>query len=107
MIFTNQFMDIGGFVYIHEKVDALPNEKGNAFLQFLSIICRSWTFGRMTERERENLVNSFLQSNEQGLIKGNYNARWNTMQAMYSAFLSALDYDRYPGDWRGDSMERR
>ena len=101
MTFTKEYMDFGGSVYFHAKIDALPKEKENAFLQHLSMTCRSWTFCRMTARERENLVNSFLWANEQGLIKGDWNARWHTMQAMYAAFLAALDYDHDPGDWRG------
>ena len=102
MKFTKEYFDLGGTVYFYEKVDKLPNTKENALVHYLAMTCRSWTFGRMTHRERENCVKTFLDSAECGLIKGDFLARWRTMNAMYSAFLCALGYDDDPGDWRGE-----
>lgn len=102
MTFTKDYMDFGGSVYFHAKIDALPNTKENALLHYLAMTCRSWTFGRMTKKERERCVQTFLDSSRRGLIRGDFRARWNTMQAIYGAFLSALGYDDDPGDWRGE-----
>jgi len=100
MTFTKEYMDFGGSVYFYDKVDKLPHTKENAVLLYLSMICRSWTFDRMTEKEKENCVNVFLRSAEYGRIKGNFDARWNVLQLMYDSFLEALDYMSDPGDWR-------
>lgn len=102
MTFTKEYMDLGGSVYFYANVDKLPNTKENALLHHLAMTCRSWTFARMTQKEKENCVNSFLWANEQNLIKGSFDARWATMQAIYDAFLSALDYNDDPMKWRDE-----
>lgn len=101
MKFTKEYMDFGGSVYFFSDVDKLPDTKENALLRYLSMTCKSWTFGRMTKQERERCIKSFLDSNNRGFIKGDFHARWNTMHAIYAAFLSALGYEDNPGDWRG------
>lgn len=102
MTFTKEYFDLGGSVYFYEKVDKLPHTKENALVLHLAMTCRSWTFARMTAKEQENCINSFLWAYHHDGIKGNFNARWATMQAIYTAFLSALGYDDDPGDWRRD-----
>ena len=101
MKFTDSYFDIGGTVYYYDKVNSLPHEKENALVLYLAMTCKSWTFNRMTAREKENCINTFLYSSKQGFIKGNYETRWNIMHAIYSAFLAALDYDSDPANWRG------
>ena len=103
MTFTKQYMDLGSVVYHYADADTLPHTKENALVVFLSMICQSWTFGRMTEKEKENCVNTFLRADWYGTIKGGFNARWEIMQNMYDAFLNALDYMDDPGDWRGEN----
>ena len=103
MLFTKKYFDLGGTVYIYDRVDKLPRDKENALVHFLAMICRSWTFDRMTQEEKERCVNAFLWSAEQGQIKGNFLSRWNTMQAIYHAFLAALGY-RASG-WREQTDE--
>lgn len=98
MTFTKEYMDLSGSVYFYEKVDKLPHTKENAVILFLSMICRSWTFDRMTEKEKENCVNVFLRASESDSIKGNFNARWSIMSLIYSAFLEAIDYMSDPGN---------
>ena len=103
MLFTKEYFDMNGTVYHHAKVDRLPHEKENAFIIYLSMTCRSWTFDRMTQEEKERCVNAFLWSAEQGHIKGNFTARWDTMQAIYNAFLAALGYSAL--GWREQTGE--
>lgn len=105
MEFKKEYFDIGGSVYFYDRVDALPKEKENALVIHLAMVCRSWTFGRMTDQEREDCINSFLWARDRGFIKGNFDARWKTMTAMYSSFLAALGYDRDPMGWRSDRQE--
>lgn len=104
MTFTKEYMDFGGSVYFYDKVDKLSHTRENAVLLYLSMICRSWTFDRMTEKEKENCVNVFLRSAEYGRIKGNFDARWNVLQLMYDSFLEALDYMSDPGNWRHERV---
>ena len=106
MIFTETFMDFGGTVYFYRDVDALPREKENAVMQFLSMICRSWTFCRMTEKEKEYWVKTVLHANRLDRIKGNYDARWLVLSNMYDAFLNALGYLEDQADWRGRRSEK-
>lgn len=98
MLFTKEYFDLGGAVYHHARVDELPHEKENALVIYLSMTCRSWTFARMTQKERERCMDAFLWASEQGLLKGNFMARWNTMQAIYNAFLAGLGYTAF--GWR-------
>lgn len=102
MTFTKEYFDLGGSVYFYEKVDKLPHTKENALVLHLAMTCRSWTFARMTHKEQENCIKSFLWAYHHGIIKGDFNTRWGTMQAIYTTFLSALGYDDDPMDWRGD-----
>ena len=102
MTFAKEYMDLGGVVYHYADADKLPRTKENALVLYLSMICRSWTFDRMTEKEKENCVNTFLRADYYGRVKGSFAARWEIMQNMYDAFLNALDYMSDPGDWRGN-----
>ena len=102
MEFTKEHMDFGGSVYFYDNVDRLPREKENTAIRFLSMICRSWTFERMTAKEKERFVQTVLDAVHYDRIKGAYNARWEILQNMYTAFLNALGYMDNPGDWRGE-----
>ena len=102
MTFTKEYMDLDGSVFFYNEIKTLPDTKDNALWHYLAMTCNSWTFGRMTKKEREGCVKTFLESSRRGLIRGDYRTRWNTMNAIYAAFLSALGYEDDPGDWRGE-----
>lgn len=102
MTFTKEYFDLGGSVFFYEKVDKMPRTKENALVLHLAMTCRSWTFARMNDKEKENCIKSFLWAYHQGIIKGDFNTRWMIMHAIYSSFLSALNYDDDPSDWRGN-----
>ena len=95
MNFTKDYMDIGGSVYFYNRVDKLPRTKENAFLHGLAMFCRSWTFERLTEDEKINCVDSFLFALEQGMIKGTFHDRMQTMNAIYNAFLNGVGRSRF------------
>lgn len=93
MLFTKTFFDDGRNVYIFEKIDKLPQTKENALLHHIAMDCRSWTFERMTQKEKETYINSLFWAADHGLIFGTFSHRWKIMQAIYSAYLDGLGYD--------------
>ena len=93
MNFTKDYFDLGGTVYYYNKVDKLPETKENAAVHFLAMVCRSWTFDRMTDREKHNAIDAILFTLEQSLLSGSFNQRWKQLQAVYNAFLLGLGYD--------------
>lgn len=101
MYFSKDSIGFDPVVYTYATVPNCPHEKENAFSNALRMVGRSWTFGRMTQEEKENCVKAFLWAEEQGLIVGDYARRWKTMQAIYNAFLTALGYYDNPVNWRG------
>ena len=101
MVFTDKYFDLVGSVYYHENVDKLPRTKENALLRFCSMICRSWTFERMTQAEKERCISAFLKVEDFNALRGDYAARWCILQAVYDAFLSGLGYTG--GKWREEN----
>lgn len=98
MTFTNTYADINGFVIVFADVDKLPDTNENALLQFIGITCKSWTFNRMTQAEKERCIEALYFPNEQGMLKGTFRQRWDILNAVYNAYLSGLGY--VGGDWR-------
>ena len=72
--------------------------KENATRDYLELIKDSWTFDRLTSGEISQLYKSIQWAESQGIIKGTYRQRWDILQAIYRAFLNALDY--HPTQWR-------
>ena len=99
MTFTEKYFDLGGSVYFYSEVDKLPRTKENALLHHLSMDCRSWTFARLTQEEKESYIDFLLWANNSGVIKGTFDARWEIMSAIYSAFLIGTGYHD-PLHWR-------
>lgn len=85
------------------EIDAMPKEKENALIHYVAVIARSWTFARMTPEERDNLMGVFEDVRTVYGLRGNWEARWNILQAVYGAFLAALGYRG--GDWRDKADE--
>ena len=84
---------------------ANTKNKENAVTDYMNMIEHSWTYERMTKKEQENCMQSFVVANEQEQIIGSYDQRWKICHAIYNAFLTALDYYDNPGDWRGTRTE--
>lgn len=78
----------------------MSSEKLNILEEFRNMIANSWTFKRLTKKEQERifyiLSENHIQTRE--ALKGNKKACWNILQAIYSSFLIALDYN--PTNWR-------
>lgn len=75
--------------------------KDNVFTDFYDMIRSSWTYQKMTEKEQNKICYIILDKRTSDNIKGTYLQRWNALNALYYAFLMALDYDNNP-DWRAD-----
>lgn len=63
--------------------------KESAYTDFIQMIEASWTYGRLTDAERGRLENTLKYPR----LFGSYNQRWETLQALYHAFIMALGYD--------------
>ena len=98
MLFTKDYFTIYQTVYFYKDVDALPRNKDTALLHFCAMICRSWTFERMTQDEKERAIKALLWANELGFIKGSFDVRYGTYHAIHNAFLSGLGYNG--PEWR-------
>ena len=72
----------------------MVKNKDNALTDYIKLIEKSWTFARLTDKEKDNCIKALRNT----YIFGNYNQRWNILQSVYDAFLYALDYS--PIGWR-------
>lgn len=68
---------------------------------FFEMIKQSWTYERMTKEEKEKLTDLLNSNRIKEAVKGTYNRRWETLNAIYYAFLIGLGYDC--ADWRGNN----
>lgn len=75
--------------------------KENVFVDFYDMIRKSWTYQKLTEKEQNKLAYIIFNKRTSDDIKGTYKQRWGALNALYYAFLIALDYDNNP-DWRAD-----
>lgn len=73
-------------------------EKEKALDNFIDMIEQSWTYDRLTKEEKDRLKDIFNSARVNNSLIGTYKQRWNTLHAVYYAFLMALDYN--PLDWR-------
>lgn len=99
---NDSYLTFDGNVYFYSEVDKLPNTKENAFIKGMAMFCRSWTFEKLTAKEKESCVDSFLWAYEQGAIKGTFADRILIMHAIYTAFLFALGYNDGALSWRDE-----
>ena len=73
-------------------------DKENAYYNFIEMIEKSWTFEKLTKEEQNRLVQVFDDVRTKEALKGSYNQRWETLQAVYMAFLTGVGYDGF--NWR-------
>lgn len=93
MTITDKYIDLGGTVYVFDRMAEQPKTKDNAAARYIVSVCQSWTFARMTPEEKERCIEAFLFAIEQGLVIGNAMQRWRQFDAIYNAYLAALGYD--------------
>lgn len=73
----------------------------NALWSFLANIKQSWTWAKLTDREKRAFESRLKVSQAQDLIQGTYLQRYNAYSAMYDMFLAGLSYyEDSPLHWR-------
>ena len=76
----------------------MKREKEKAYNDFFEMIKISWTFQKLTEKEKENLQDVFYSIRTENALKGTYKQRRAVLDAIYFAFLKSLNYE--PIGWR-------
>lgn len=69
-------------------------DKEKALQEFIYMTLHSWTYDRMTEREKEKC----LEALKRAKLRGSFFQRWEILHSVYYGFLLALDYK--PIGWR-------
>ena len=80
------------------NVDIMERTKETAVADFLDFIKKSWTWKKLTDKEKKSFIDTVEAVSERGVIKGTYTSRWNIVQSLYSMFLSGCGYEG--GNWR-------
>ena len=76
--------------------------KENAQADWIDMISKSWTWAKLTEKERKQFKGLLEHPCSAVVIKGNYEQRWEACEALYHTYLEGLDYDSL--HWREDIM---
>lgn len=76
------------------------NEPYDVYDYINRVIKKSWTWARLTEKERERFLSMEHEFNS---IKGRKEQRIEWLMTIYTAFLTALGYDNY--NWREPNKE--
>ena len=76
----------------------MEKTKENALILFKRMIENAWTYQRLTSDEQKRLFNYLDSVRVQDSLKGNFKQRWETLNAIYGAFLETLGYQ--PIGWR-------
>ena len=63
--------------------------KENARAEYQQMIEQSWTWARMTDKERAHFT-LYLQCAD---IKGSFDTRWHIMNLLYHVYLDGIGYD--------------
>ena len=72
--------------------------KEQAKQDWLEMIKQSWTWARLTEKEREQFKGLLEHPCSSVVIRGNYDQRWEACEALYHTYLEGLGYT--PLEWR-------
>lgn len=78
-------------------------EKEKALYNFANMIRQSWTYGKMTREEKDNWEKVLNDIRTITCLKGNYNTRWNILQALYMSYLIGIGYNSF--NWRESEEE--
>ena len=84
----------------------MSEEKEKTLIQFRDMIKNSWTYDRMTQEEKDNIMDVLSYNNIQTIeaLKGTKKQCWAILQAIYSSFLAALNYNSM--GWRETEEEK-
>lgn len=79
-------------------------EKDDALKDYLEMIKKSWTWAKLTEKEK-TIFEAWLYK-ERFELKGNYKQRRETLGNYYTMFLLGTGYDD-PFQWRTTEEEKK
>ena len=77
--------------------------KETAVNDFLELIRKSWSYGRMTEKERESMEEVFTSSLFEKAIAGTRKQRFAICHAVYFSYLEGIGYTG--AGWRDDTKQ--
>lgn len=78
----------------------MERSKEDARKNFINMIKDAWTVDKMTAKEWDALINTFYNPQTEKALKGNYNQRWEILQAIFTSYLMGLGYSGF--NWRED-----
>lgn len=70
----------------------MEKRKENVIQDYQQMIYKSWTYEKMTPQEKHQWAEALDHIRTCDTLKGTYNQRWETLQAIYYTFLLALNY---------------
>lgn len=71
--------------------------------EYKNMIKNAWTFQRLTEDERTRFLNLLSHPCTTNALKYSHNHKWDILNAMYHAYLEALEYQ--PIGWREEKEQ--
>lgn len=71
-----------------------------AVYDFKEMTQNSWTYAKMTDKEKENWEMLLTHTRVSTCLKGNYDSRWGILQAIYHTYLIGIGYTDF--NWRND-----
>ena len=77
--------------------------KENVINEFDVMIKQSWTYNKMTEKEKERWNNVLNDKQIKDSLKGKYEQRWISLNAIYHSFLIGIGFTGW--DWRSDEKD--
>lgn len=83
----------------------MEHKKEHARFDWTEMICKSWTYARLTPDERKRFFMSVDNAEKCGELKGDYHTRWGILNALYHTYLVALGYS-FVG-WRDKEGEEQ
>lgn len=84
----------------------MTKTKEDATKDFLEMIKNSWTWNRLTEKEKEQFMKAWetvtvcWTGNGESAVKGTYRDRWRVCNALYHMFLTGVGYDTNDPRWK-------
>lgn len=73
-------------------------EKEEVLENWYNMIKKSWTYDRLTSKERQRLDDVITSCQLNNCLSGTARHRWNILQAIYYSYLLGVGYDS--PNWR-------
>ena len=70
----------------------MNKDKSNAYNDWFSMVFKSWTWDKLTQKEKDVFIDLAIQSDHEKVIKGDYKNRWQILNTLYHAYLLGLGY---------------